>query len=262
MNSIENNNINSLTMDLENLQLKYTNLLDQYKSAVYEYTNFLSQPENKSQLVSIKGYAFDGTGIAGPSKSTNLQDCQAECAKLSKCTGATFVSDKCSLRTGDSPIVSSSDDSYAIIPKSKQLLLNMENINKQLIAVNREILNKFETSEPILNKNNIEASKNSNNLANNYKNLLAERDNILDLLSQYETLDSSENENQIRIKQNYYSYILLLILATSILFLLYKLYSQVTPSNTSGVQYGGKLGVNAYYIIFFMVLLIAGIQYL
>ena len=34
---------NSATMDLENLQKKYSNLLAKYKSAVNEYTNFISE---------------------------------------------------------------------------------------------------------------------------------------------------------------------------------------------------------------------------
>lgn len=336
----------SITMDLENLQLKYTNLLAQYKAAVYEYTTFLSQEANKPcskysgtskniskncyqdiwnksgcntnafpnqspawiqdqtlnsminksflwatskdpkdiqecygkstkysistqpeyklykpELVTVKGYAFNGTGTAGPSKSTNLQDCQAECAKLPNCTGATFVSNKCSLRTGDSSILLSSNDSYAIVPKKKQLLLNMENINTQLIAVNREIVNKFKMGGPIINRNIAENKNNTKQLTNNYNKLMAERNEILELLRKYETLDTSESENQIYITKNYYSYILLSILAICMLVLLYTVYSQSVPANTSTIQYGGKLTTGTYYIVICMILLIAGINY-
>lgn len=337
---------NSVTMDLENLQLKYTNLLAQYKSAVYEYTNFLSQQStqpcskysgaskniskdcyqsiwnrsgctttafnaqspawiqnqtlndiiNKSflwatnttpihrqqcygnstkystatqpdykfykpQLVAMDGYAFNGTGIAGPSKATTLQDCQAECANLPNCTGATFVSNKCSLRKGDSAIISANKGSYAIVPEGKKLLLNMENINRELIAVNKELVTKFQMGGPILNRNITENKDNTNKLMNNYKKLMAERDEILNSLREYETLDISENQNEIIIYKNYYSYILLSILAISMLFLLYTFYSQPDQSSTSTVQYGGKLTMTTYYIIIFMILLIVGINY-
>jgi len=260
---------NSITMDLENLQLKYTNLLAQYKSAVYEYTNFLSQQankqggfkNNKQPLVAMDGYAFNGTGVLGSSRSTTLQSCQAECASLSNCSGATFVSNRCSLRTGDSAIVSAPKSSYAIVPKGKQLLLNMENINRELIAVNREIVTKFQMGGPIITRNIAENKTNTNKLMNNYSKLMAERNEILDLLKEYETLDTSQDENEIIIYKNYYSYILLSILAISMIFLLYTVYSQSGPANTSTVQYGGKLTMATYYVIIFMILLIVGAKY-
>ena len=337
---------NSNTMDLENLQLKYTNLVAQYKSAVYEYTTFVSQQGNKPcskysgnsrnisqdcyqdiwnkagcnttafasqtpswiqgqslndlihksflwatstdpthrqqcygkstkyttatspnyqaykpELVAIQGYAFNGTGVAAQSNSTNLQACQAECARMPNCTGATFVSNRCSLRTGDSPILSAPKDSYAIIPKRKQLLLNMENINKELIAVNREIVNRFKMGGPIIDRNITENKNNTNKLTKNYQKLMAEREEILGMLREYETLDSSEDQNQINITQNYYSYIFLSILAIAMLFLLYTVYSQSAPANTSSVQYGGKLTMGTYYVIFFMILFITLIKY-
>lgn len=251
----------SNTMDLENLQLKYTNLVAQYKSAVYEYTTFVSQEGNKQELVAIQGYAFNGTGVAAQSRSSNLQTCQAECARLPNCTGATFVSNRCSLRKGDSPILSANKDSYAIIPKRKQLLLNMENINKELIDVNIEIVNRFKMGGPIIDRNITENQNNTNYLTKNYQKLIAERDEILDMLSEYETLESSEDQNQINITQNYHSYFLLSILAIAMLFLLYTVYSQSSSGNTSTVQYGGKLTMGTYYVIFFMILFITLIKY-
>lgn len=337
---------NSITMDLENLQLRYTNLLAQYKSAVYEYTNFLSQQSNqpcskysgeskniskdcyqsiwnrsgcttsafnsqspswiqgqslndiiyksflwatskdskhrqqcygnstkystatqpdykiyKPELVAIDGYAFNGTGVLGQSNATGVQNCQAQCANLPNCSGATFVSNRCSLRRGDSVIVSAPRGTYAIVPKGKQLLLNMENINRELIAVNRQIVTKFQMGGPILNRNISDNKNNTNKLMNNYSKLMAERNEILDLLKEYETLDTSEDENEIMIYKNYYSYILLSILAICLLFLLYTVYSQPGQSSTSTVQYGGKLTMATYYIIIFMIILIVGIKY-
>jgi hypothetical protein len=271
MNSKENENnqkenkSNSTTIDLEKLQQKYNTLLAQYKSAVYEYTNFLSQqankPKNTQMLVSIKGYAFNGTGIAGQSQATTLQDCEAECAKLSNCSGATFVSNKCLLRSGDSPIMLSSQGSYAIILKSKQLLLNMEYINQQLMAINKQIVNKIKTSEPKYYKYASESSKNTQELINNYDYLTSEREKILNLLRQYETLDEAENQNQIKINQNYYSYILLSILAIAVIFLLYKVSIPSIPSSQPVVQSSGELGISAYYIVFFLIFLTLGIHY-
>jgi hypothetical protein len=279
MNSRENQNIkkenqsNSATMDLEKLQQKYSKLIAQYKAAVYEYTNFLSQQTTtgKSSFSTINGYAVVGNRI-GINQSSTLQECEASCAKLSNCTGATFITPKgnnrgCILNSGDSQIVRDREGTYAIIPKSKQLLLNMENINQQLIATNKQIRNKIKNVEPVINENINESSNKTQELLKTYKDLTTERDKILDLLRQYETLDSIENENQLTINKNYYSYVLLSILVIAVIYLLYRLsfppassYTPITPF-TPNVQYSGILGINAYFIIFILILLTIGIYY-
>lgn len=256
----------SITMDLEKLQQKYSNLLTKYKAAVSEYVLFLNQQSkqpcgtykstskciNQSPFVSIKGQAFIGTGSAGQSTATTLQDCEASCAKLSNCSGATFISGKCDIRVGDSPIITSSENSYAIIPKSKQLLYNMENINQQLLAINKEINNKIQTNQPIFYKNDTEVKQKTKELLSNYENLTKERETILELLNQYETLDRTDEQNLIKINQNYYSYILLTVLAFAVFYILYRI--SIT-SETPTIQYGGDLGINAYYILFFIILI-------
>lgn len=252
MNSNENENSRTITMDLENLRQKYSNILIKYKGAVANYVNYLNvqtqQPNyniNNEPLVSIRGQAFNGTDSAGESSATTLKDCIDSCANSDTCTGATFISNTCELRIGDSPIVPSSQDSYAIIPKAKQLLLNMENINQQLLDVNKQLVNKIKTSEPIFNKINADNRAKNLELIKNYEGLLEERRNIAKILNEYETLDNTENENQIKISHNYYSYILLLILAFVAGLLLYKMFGSVivnsAPAPAPTIQYGGDL---------------------
>jgi hypothetical protein len=268
-------NSNSFSMDLESLRQKYSNLLIQYKAAVADYVNYLNRlttianPDykpsasnykiNREEYTSLQGMAFNGTGTAGQSDATTLQECQASCANLSNCTGATFVSEKCLVRTGDSPIVTAGNDSYAIIPKSKQLLLNMEDINQQLLDTNKELTKKINIVEPIFDKTSQDATSKNQDLINNYKVLNEERENILNLLRQYETLESVDNENLVKINQNYYSFILLSILAIAIIFLLYK-FSFSGNTTPQIVQSGGELSSNIYYIIFGILLLIIGIN--
>lgn len=247
MNSNENQNSKSITIDLENLRQKYSNLLIKYKGAVTDYVNYLNVQsqqcsdlsanntncKNNEQLVSIQGKAFNGTGSAGQSTATTLQKCMVECANSETCSGATFISNKCQLRIGDSPIVPSSQDSYAIIPKGKELLLNVEDINQQLLDVNKELVNKIKVTEPVYYEiNNDNALKNLE-LIQTYEKLLEERRNIVKLLNEYETLDNTENQTQININQNYYLYVLLFILAFVVVMLLYKMFSS---GNISSVQ--------------------------
>jgi NADH:ubiquinone oxidoreductase subunit 3 (subunit A) len=215
---------------------------------------------NKPPLVTIQGQAYNGTGSAGESNATTLQDCVAACSSSQTCTGATFVSNKCLIRTGESDLASSTEDSYAIIPKGKQLLLNMENINQQLLSVNQELLEKIKETEPTYDRIDEETNVKNDELIRSYEDLLEERRNIELLLKEYETLENTETQNQIKISQNYYTYILLIIFAIIIIVLLYVVFGS-TNSTKPNIQRGGELSNNTYYIVFGLILVIALINY-
>lgn len=265
-NKNSNNNTTSITIDLENLQQQYSNLLIKYKQSVTDYINYLNieatSQINNVPFTSIQGMSYTGTGSAGQSTATTLQECQADCASNSNCTGATFVSGKCNIRVGDSPIIPTSNDSYAIVPKGKQLLMNMNDLNSQLLSINKEIANKIKTGEPIYNEVESENDIKTQELIKNYKELEMERENIIKLLQEYETLDLTENENQVKTTQNYYTYILLFILAIAVIFLLIKITSSGAQSTVPTVQYGGELNIKAYYILFVIIIMALGVKFL
>lgn len=263
---------NSDTLDLANLTQKYSNLVISYKTAVADYANELKNNTNYNSknsgsreskdvsFVSIKGQAFDGTGSAGESNATTLQDCIASCSSTEGCSGATFISDKCMIRTGDSPVISSSEDSYAIIPKNKQLVLNMESLNKELLSVNKELVEKLQDQSKNAKDGREEIEMKRAQLLKNNENLLEERRNIAEIMSQYDTIQSSNKDTELSVTQNYYSFVLLAILVFIIIIVLYKIGSSgsgpsVPASLPPVIQTGGKLKSNAYYITFGIILL-------
>jgi hypothetical protein len=254
----------SITMDLEKLQQEYTDLLIKYKAAVTDYILFLqNNPTNTNQFVTIQGQSYVGTGSAGTSNATTLQDCTASCSSNAKCTGATFISNKCDIRIGDTDITPSSQNSYAIIPKQKQMLMNMEDINSRLLAINKEINDKIQIYQPQFYKNNEEGKQRTQQLIQNYEVLTKERESLIQLLRENETLDTTDNENQIKINQNYYSYILFTLISIVVIYVLFKM-SFTNNSYTTqytGVQYGGDINQNAYYIVFSIILIIIMINY-
>lgn len=253
-----NNDANSITMELENLQQTYSNLLIKYKQSVTDYITNLNG-KDKEKFVRIKGMAYTGTGTAGQSRSTTLQSCQASCASNPKCSGATFVAGKCNIRTGDSPIIPSKNDSYAIVPKSKQLLMNMERLNEQLLNVNRRITDKIKLGGPIYYKSESEIGVKTQELIDNYKKLQVERNNIQKLVQEYETLDSTKSEHEITITKNYYTYILLFILVIVFIVILVKMSVSDATSSTV-VQYGGQLDKSAYYFLFAIIVFVVGLN--
>lgn len=257
--SSNSNKSNSVAMDLEKLQQDYSTLLIKYRAAVSDYMLSLNNKTTKPNLVIIQGQSYLGTGSAGVSNATKLQDCVASCSSNSKCTGATFISNKCDIRIGDTDLTPSTSNSYAIVPKQKQLLMNMEEINSRLLIINKEINDKIQVYQPQFYKNTEEGKKRTEELIKNYENLMRERENIIELMRENETLDITENQNQLITNRNYYAYIILSIFAIIVFYFLYKV-SFTTTSPT--IQYGGDLGINAYYILFILILTIIAINFL
>lgn len=216
-------------------------------------------------LVTINNSSYSGTGTVRDSSvvsspfgkvtmsSSTAQECRVECASNPRCTGATFASGKCQLRTGDSEIIPTKN-SVAIVPKGKQLLMNMNNLNRELISINNQIKSKITTGAPIYKDfNNINNIK-SRELSKQYSALNKERNNIKNLLDKYDKIESGQNENQIRLNHNYYTYLLLLIVSCFLIFLLIK-------SSYSDSQNNAQLGTNMYYILFTIIVIIIIINY-
>ena len=336
--NVNSNTATSVTMDLENLQKKYSNTLIKYRQATTDYINYLNSTSNnpcykygldqtnidkkclgyiwsntgcttqgflennpeventslfnifaasffiskmpypeprkicydkstnynqatlpnfdiiRPPLVTINNASYLGTGSAGATIMTsNAEECKVECAENPKCTGATFASGKCRLRTGDSAIVPT-QNSFAIVSKGKQLLMNIDKLNRELISINNQIRSKINTGAPIYrdfnNMNNIKSQE----LSKQYSALNKERNNIKNLLDKYDKIESGQDENQLRLNHNYYTYLLLLIVACFLIFLLIKV-------SYSGSQIGGQIVSNVYYILFTIILIIIMINY-
>lgn len=233
-----------------------TNPFDMFRKGCYgsskNYNNS-TQPDykvNQPDMVAIPGYAFNGTSSIGIDKrAVTVQDCYASCAKLENCSGATFVSQKCMLKTGDSPIVPASD-SYAIVSKEKQLLLDMELLNSELLAVNHKILLEVKKSETMYTKNTQISNVKNTKLIRRYDELMKERNEIADLLADYEYLGNAQVEQDTY--KEYYSYWLWTIVLLILIWGGYRL----LMNNPQTVQYGGDLRPSAYYVVGVLLVLV------
>ena len=171
------NEINqSITIDLETLNLEYKNLLIKYQQAVLNYVNYLQQSEktctnlgDQSCLAIIKGQAYWGVSALSQTTVNSPEECSASCSKTEGCSGATFNPDNnsCVLRKGDStPIVS--EGTYAIVPKGKQLLQIVEHINLRLTAINEQIVKLIEKGKYEYSLQTEKRENNSDELITNY----------------------------------------------------------------------------------------------
>ena len=255
----------SVVLNLEVLSMKYKNLLLQYKQAITDYISYLTLNNSKS-LSSVTGQAFWGSGPAAGTDPTitnvtSVTDCANLCLQNSSCTGATFNPTAhgqplCWLRTGEAPSIPTIPSDYAILPTEKLMLLNIQNINNQLTTVNKSILEKIQNSNSIYAQQSTERSQNAQEMLQQYMKLNEEREKIERMVNSFETLDQSQIQGNIKVSENYYSFILLFVIAICVVILLYKF------SDVSVVQKGGDGEESKkYYIIFALILVSIVIYY-
>jgi hypothetical protein len=178
------------------------------------------------------------------------------CSSDSKCTGATFNSDKqyCMTRTGEGPIVTSSSSDFAIVPKNVKYLSIIKNLNEKLSGINKKILFQISKGDPLYSQQNDQRKQQNVQLAKNYKNLQDERDKIEKLIKDHGDLDESQIQGNIYISQKYSMFIFLTIICFIIVFIFFK----VVPSspNIPNIQQGGSVLSNKVYILIFIMILI------
>ena len=213
---------------------------------------------NAPVMTTLNDAAFWGTSPLSQSIVSTVEECKASCANTVGCSGATYnkTTSLCSLRRGDADIVAGSESDVAIIPKAQGLLKIVQNINNRLTQVNEKIQKLSQTAETRFSSEADERFNSNTNLINQYKNLAEERYKIQRMLNEYQTLDEQQIEGNIYISQNYYSFILLMLLAILVIFLLYKFSFTSGQSSTTYVQNGGQLGTTAYCIVFGLFLLV------
>ena len=243
-----NAEINSNILDLETLQQQFNTTIQNYNNT---YTNYLnSLPSFTDPSGSVKAYDvsnveyifLQGRMILETSgqlisttdlSNSDISGCQAICQSLSNCTGATFDSrnGNCMAYSGEYNLSNGGPNinSYtAIIPMTKQLLMQLKAYNTQLINLNNEILSTLKDTQPVLDEeiqmNNVAQLK-----AIGFKEkLLAEEIAIAKLLEEQETYIQDKNDTYKVVNSYYIQYkisifiILILIALSLVIFSGYK----------------------------------------
>jgi len=237
---------NSIILNLETLRTTYKNLLIQYQQAVANYVSYLKQDPSSNkvanQYVTVSGQQFLGGGALSQNNSATLNECMASCANNPKCSGATYnptnyKQPMCFLRKGDGNLVNGLSSDIAIVPKGKQLLSIVQNINQQLNETNSKIQALAKQAKPTYNELNEKKEEENKMLIKQYAQLTAERAKIDKMMNEYDTLDKTQSQGTIQTNKNYYVYILLCIFVILILFLLVKFVASSSSVSTQQSMY-------------------------
>ena len=194
-----NTNLNSDILKIGALEKEYNTVLKQYEEAYKncntELQNNLNAKQNGFKTFTNRAY----WGTAGLKEGTvgSQSDCENMCASDIKCTGATFnpVQKYCWARSGNGTLSPTSTTTVALLPTVKGCVLTLNALNDRLIEINKQLTAVIDTTNSQLAT--AEASKNNSKakLHNYYRQLLKERLQIGEMLSDYKTIEN-ENENQ------------------------------------------------------------------
>ena len=198
----------------------------------------------KKEMVTIKNATYWGTGPIAQNNSATLQECSASCAMTDGCAGATFnatdsAKPMCWLRSGDTDITGGKDSDYAIVPKGKQMLMIVQKINMRLSEINQQIQKITQNGQETYDSQTPERKTNMAELARQYIQLNEEREKIDNTINDYQTLDQQQIQGDLTANKNYYSFVLLLLLAIITIFVLYKVGFSFNSETNSSVLSGG-----------------------
>ena len=223
-----------MELSLSLLGQEYDALLIQYQQAYKNYIDYISSSTYTSASASasasasyatLQGNTFWGTGGVSEGASNTVEECQGQCSSLSNCTGATFNPDKkyCWARKGEGDVIPGLDNDVAIVPKVKQYTNVLYNINSQLIALNKKIMDMSNASVPELHKERETRSKINEQLMLNYEILMNEQKRVDLLIREYEMLEDVNKNSSISVNQKYSAYITITLILgiLVILFILF-----------------------------------------
>lgn len=264
--SQNNKNNDSDILNLESLIKEYDTLLIQFSQVQTDYNNFLKTNHDfKTGLTSIKGNTFWGTSGISSSYVANVEECVASCSATTGCSGATYnpsstTQNNCFLRGGDGDIINGTSEQYAIVPKNKEYLYTLQNLNAQLLQINNEIVIIIQSNNDILKTQNTERQKQIELLKQNFEKLRENKNFIEGQLYEIQSLQEEQNQSELYVNKNYYNYILLVFIVFIFVFITSKIFINSNNENVNANWNVFVIIIFVFLIVFLLFLFIRFIQ--
>ena len=207
---------------IQTLSNKFNSLLTEYQNTYKEFMNAINS--NDTSLTTVENSAYYGTSTINTSAVSSINDCTTSCSSNKSCSGATFTtnsnnSNNCALSSGTGKIINSAN-STAIVQKGIYYSYQLQNLNQQLMDINKEINSSVNKSQSSYENNLGDINQRGQILQTNYVVLTGERENIEKMIREFETLNSAQENGDITVTMNYYNYIVLLFVVILLILLL------------------------------------------
>jgi hypothetical protein len=231
----KNDDEKNMALEIKSLESEYETVLRQYEEAYNTYLTYIeSESELDASFAQLKGRAFWGTAGVADDAADTAEACQDMCAAADACTGATFNTNKryCWMRSGESAIVAGRDADVALIPKSRELLLQLTFYNKQLMAINQKLAEYYSTLPPFPADDST-ADKHAMLLKYNAQ-LQSEQDMLLTEEQKLDTIHASRNTQDIVATQGYTQFRFWMLIACILLLVSMKMAMTVDENGNTG----------------------------
>jgi len=231
-----NENISTI-LTLESLQIEYENTMKLYQQAQTNYNSALNGvvsrttssnvvTSNGKRYVLVPTSSFWGTSAIQQKSVSSVNDCVALCSADSKCTGATFDSaaKSCWTRSGNGRVFSNKPNQIAIVSEVVNTANSLDALNAKLVNLLKKMndINKTTTIRLQTTTNN-NISTNDLLLGTRYKSLMADRENINNILKEYGEINVKNQDQSMYLYQNQSSYMLWSLLTIIFIIIVVKL---------------------------------------
>jgi hypothetical protein len=222
----------SSTTQIQNLNTKFNDILSEYQNTYQEYLKTIDSSSN--DLTTLDNFAYNGGNSISQTQSSGAEDCLTSCQHTRSCTGATFDASGqlCTLTSGKGQIIKS-HGSYAILQQSALYSYKLQDLNSQLINLNKEISNNISGSYSGYQQQQEQQDQQQQTMQQNYQVLEQEKDQIAQMVRQFHTLDGVMDNGEINVTMYYYNYIILVFIVIILIMLLIK-YSFAGPTQRGG----------------------------
>ena len=221
MTTQDNENISTI-LTLESLQKEYETTMILYQQAQTNYNSALNGvvstttssnvvTSNGKRYVLVPSKVFWGTGAIQQQTVSTVDACVALCSADSKCTGATFDSSakSCWTRSGNAGLVSGSATQTAIVSELINAANTLDELNAKLVDLLKRMndINKI-TTVNLQNTTDNNISTNNILLGTRYQSLMADRENINNILKEYDEINVKNEDQNMYLYQNQTSYMM------------------------------------------------------
>jgi hypothetical protein len=236
MTTLDNKNISTI-LTLESLEKEYENTMILYQQAQTNYNSALNGvvsrttssnivTSNGKRYVLVPSKVFWGTGAIQQKSVSSIAECTALCSADSKCSGATFDSSakSCWTRSGNAGLVTGNTNQTAIVSELINAANTLDTLNIKLIDLLKKMNNINKTTTVNLQSttdNNI--STNNIYLGKRYESLMADRENINNILKEYGEINVKNNDQNMYLYQNQTSYMFWSLLCFILIIVVVKL---------------------------------------
>ena len=225
-------------LNLESLELQFKNTLVQYEKAYLNYINTLNSTTGQTYNI-IPSMTYWGSSSLSQSATSTVEDCEAICSSNSKCSGATYNSDKgmCFLRTGVGALNTSTSNNTAIITQLQNSIQEVSAFNQELIRLNTEINKSIDSATPVVQSDATAVAVKQGELRESYKKLIQQKASILNTMGDISKTSQDYQDTSIEVTQSNIYYAFWAIIAIIVVFITVKMILSAGASESSSSSY-------------------------